>query len=124
MNPAEKRRFLKKANFLDLTPVRIHPHEIRDDGLVTILMPRFKSVYLARMFQPKGKEPFIRIKLDKYGSAVWLFSDGTSTVGNICTKLTEHNPSLSSDPAETEARVTKFLSQLYLQRYITFREIE
>jgi len=123
MNPFERKRFLKKANFLDLTPVRVHPHEIRDEGLVTILMPRFKNVYLSRMFQPKRKEPFIRIKLDKNGSGVWLHIDGKDSVGTICRKLAEQDPLLTG-ASDTEARVTKFLSQLYLQRYITFREIE
>jgi hypothetical protein len=124
MNFLERRRFLKKANFLDLTPVRKLESEPREEGLVTLLMPRFKNVYLSRMFQPQRKEKFIRIKLDLQGSAVWLHIDGKSSVGSICQRVLEQNPSLYSPASETETRVTRFLSQLYLQRYITFREIE
>jgi hypothetical protein len=124
MNFIEKRRFLKETNFLDLTPLRVMTHEIRENGLVNVLMPRFKNIYLSRMFQPRHKDKLIKIKLDASGSAVWLMTDGNKKVSEICIRLAEENPSIFTNYSETETRVTKFLSMLYLQRYITFREIQ
>ncbi|MEI6455343.1 MAG: PqqD family peptide modification chaperone [bacterium] len=124
MNFVEKRKLLKESNFLELTPVKVMAHEIREEGLVNILMPRFKNIYLSRMFQPRRKEKVIKIKLDASGSKVWLKIDGITKVSEICEHLAAENPSLFTSVPETETRVTRFLSMLYLQRYITFREIQ
>jgi len=124
MNFLERRRILKKTNFLDLIPFRILEHESCENGLINLLMPRFKNKYWSRMFQPRSKGKFIKIKLDQYGSATWSLIDGNTSVAGICTKLEEMNPDQFNKDNETEKRVTKFLSMLYQQRYITFREIQ
>jgi len=123
MNTFQRRKFLKRTNFLDLTPVRVLGHECRGDGKITLLMPRFKNRYWSRMFQPRSKGEFIRIKLDEFGSPTWLQIDGNSTVSGICNRLKEQFPEALQPLEEVEQRITKFLSMLYLQRYITFREI-
>jgi len=76
------------------------------------------------MFQPKSKGEFIKIKLDQSGSLTWLLIDGDTSVIKICEKLKERYSHCFNQTEETEERVTKFLSMLYEQRYITFREIE
>jgi hypothetical protein len=123
MNFFKRRKILKQANFLDLRPVRVLGHEVRDDGGITLLMPRFKNRINATLFQPTSKDTFILIKLDRFGGHTWLLIDGHATVAEICTKLKEQFPEELNPLDETEARVTKFLSLLYQQRYITFREI-
>jgi len=120
----ERRKILKKANFLDLTPVRMLEHEIRDNGNINLLMPRFKNKYWSRMLQPRSKDPFIQIKLDASGSETWLLIDGKSSVLTICRKLKDLVPEKLNPLEETEERVTKFLTFLYHQRYISFREIQ
>jgi hypothetical protein len=97
--------------------------EIREDGKVDILLPRFKHPVLKRALQPHWKQEYIRIHLDEMGSAIWLRVDGTLNVSELCNHLQTAHPEKLHPPQETEKRVTDFLSMLYQQRYITFREI-
>lgn len=124
MNFLKRRKILKQSNFLDLRPVRVLNHESREDGLINLMMPRFKNKYWSRMFQPRSRSEFIRIKLDQSGSRTWMLIDGEISVLRICEKLMEQYPDDFTQTEETGKRVTKFLSMLYEQRYITFREIE
>ncbi|MDP1622086.1 MAG: PqqD family peptide modification chaperone [Bacteroidales bacterium] len=124
MNFFRRRQIFKKSNFLDLTPIRVLGHELRDDGGVTLLMPRFNNRINAALFQPNSKEKFIFIKLDRFGGHTWLLIDGYSNVAQICLKLKEQFPDELQPVEELEERVTKFLSMLYQQRYITFSEIQ
>jgi hypothetical protein len=124
MNYFQRRKILKKSNFLDLRPVRVLGHELRDDGGITLLMPRFKNRVNAALFQPNSKGHFIFIKLDRFGGHTWLLIDGQATVAQICSKLKEQFPEELQPVEETEVRVTNFLSLLYQERYITFREIQ
>ncbi|MCX6276559.1 MAG: PqqD family protein [Bacteroidetes bacterium] len=124
MNFFKRRKILKDANFLVLHPVRTLNYETRDDGNINLLMPRFKSPVSSRMFQPPAKEKYIPIKLDKFGSATWLLIDGVKNVAAICALLKENYSAEFENTDETEDRVTKFLSLLYQQRYITFIEIQ
>jgi len=124
MNFLKRRRILKKANFLDLRPVRELGHEERKDGGINLLMPRFKNRINSSLFQPPSKGKFIQIKLDRFGGHTWMLIDGTSTVLQICGMLKEKFSGELSPIEETEDRVTKFLLLLYQQRYITFREIQ
>lgn len=124
MNFFQRRKIFKEANFLDLRPVRVLGHELRDDGGVSLLMPRFKNRINSALFQPPSKGKTIFIKLDRFGGHTWLLIDGTSTVAAICENLKVQFPNELNPVDETEERVTKFLSLLYQQRYITFREIQ
>ena len=123
MNFFERRKIFKKANFLDLRPVRKLRHEVREDGGISLLMPRFKNRINSALFQPASKEKFIRIKLDRFGGHAWLCIDGQSTVAQISSMLNDRFPDELQPLEETESRVAKFLSLLYQQRYISFREI-
>ena len=124
MNFFQRRKFFKKANFLDLRPVRVLGHEKREDGGISLLMPRFKSRVNSALFQLNSKDKFIYIKLDRFGGHTWLLIDGYATVSQICAKLKEQFPEELQPVEETEVRVTNFLSLLYQERYITFREIQ
>jgi hypothetical protein len=97
---------------------------LRADGGITLLMPRFRSKVNSTLFQPGSKEKFIFIKLDRFGGHTWLLIDGQANVAQICSKLKEQFPEELQPLEETEARVTNFLSRLYQERYITFREIQ
>jgi hypothetical protein len=123
MNFFQRRKILSRTNYLDLTPVRLMEHTLREEGRVTILLPRFQHPALSKLFQPGRKSKTIPIKLDALGSAIWLMTDGLSTVGSICRKMQEEHPKKLQPPEETETRITQFLSLLYRERYITFREI-
>jgi hypothetical protein len=124
MNFFKRRRIFKNANFLDFRPVRLLGHEVREDGGLSLLMPRFKNRVNAALFQPNSKGRFIFIKLDRFGGHIWLLIDGHTTIAQICSKLKEQFPEELQPVEETEVRVTNFFALLYQERYITFREIQ
>ena len=123
LNFFERRKVLKEINSLDLTPVRQMEFEVNEKGNVDILLPRFKNQELKRALQPRRKEEYIRIHLDTLGSAIWLQIDGQMNVHELCQSLQVQHPEKLNPPEETEERVSKFLSLLYQERYLTFREI-
>ena len=123
LNFFQRRKILKKANYLDLTPLRQMEFKTREDGRVDIIMPRFKHHIWKRALQPHWKKEVIPIHLDEIGSAIWLRMDGINNVGELCKSLQVIYPESLHTPEETEKRVTQFLSLLYQQRYITFKEI-
>ena len=123
LNFFQRRKILKKANYLDLTPIRMMEFELREEDKVDILMPRFRHPVWKRALQPHWKQEFIRIHLDEIGSAIWLQSDGKIKVHVICEHLQVSHAEKLDPPAETEKRITQFLSLLYQQRYITFSKI-
>jgi hypothetical protein len=120
LNFFKRRSILKKLNYMDATPVRRSEYETAENGIVTLIVPKFKNLKLNDfLFHPHKR--FFRISLDQLGSAVWTQIDGRTKVAEICKKALEicgeHiNP--------VEQRVTKFLTTLYEARYITFVEIE
>jgi len=123
LNFFKRRKILKQANFLDLTPLRVLDHEVNEHGGITLLMPRFRARINAALFQPPSKDKYIYIKLDRFGGHTWLLINGKSTVAQICSDLKEQFSEELRPVEETETRVTKFLSLLYQQRYISFCEI-
>lgn len=124
MNFFRRRKILRSTSFLDLTPVRVNDHEHEENGLVVLIVPKFKSTKLRRFMVPGTKSGFFKIKLDELGSNTWLAMDGSKNVRAICDKLIEDLGEKIKPHEEVEKRVMKFLSQLYDQRYITFREIQ
>ena len=123
LNFFQRRKILKRVNYLDLTPLRKMKFESLENGKVDILMPRFSHTLWKRALQPHWKQEIIRIHLDDLGSAIWLEINGTTTVSELCNNLQTVHPEKLQPPDETEKRVTQFLSLLYQQRYITFNEI-
>jgi hypothetical protein len=116
----KRRKILKNANFLTLTPIRRFDHKTNDQGIVTVLVPRFKDYLGKRLLQPRLKYPYITLELDELGSDTWLLSDGKRDVREICRILKEKYQE-NIHPAED--RVTRFFSHLYMQKLITFNEI-
>lgn len=116
----ERRKIFKTANYLDLTPLIIFKSEESEDGLITILIPRFKGKFMNK-YIVREKARYIYLKLDELGSATWKEIDGIKNVGQICELL---KIKLGDKLTNAEERVTKFLSILYNNRHITFKEIE
>lgn len=107
-------------NYLDLTPVRLHNHNIKDDGLIDVLVPRFSDRILGHFLQPKlKKRPYIKANLDELGTATWLQIDGLNKVGEIIDKL---NLELGEKISPAQQRITLFLSYLHRNGFINFKE--
>ncbi len=116
----ERRRVFKNANFLKLTPLRQEQHETDNQGAVVVLIPKFRGWLSARLLQPLVRQPYIKLSLDELGSATWLLCNGNNTVEDICSKLKVR---FGDQIHPAEDRVTTFLSRLYKDKIITFREI-
>jgi hypothetical protein len=115
---------LKTANFLDLTPFKVQKDTVREEGKIVLLVPKFKNPVLTSLLVPGRKSPHFRIKLDEMGTAVWEEIDGEKPAGDICERLKEKLGEKLQPYDEVEQRVSKFLSRLYEQRYISFRELQ
>lgn len=115
------KKIKKGMNFLDLTPIKKFSEEIDENGVTSILIPRFKSQRMAKFFLSRKKSNIFKVKLDELGSATWIELDGKQNVLEICKKLSDR---LGEKVHPAEQRVTKFLSILYQQRCITFKELQ
>lgn len=78
---------LQGRNLLDLIPVRLREWEQTSEDQIIILMPKFRSRLLRTWLLPRLKHPYIRIKLDSYGSEVWRNCDGKTNVATIAQVL-------------------------------------
>jgi len=123
MNFFQRRKILKKTNFLHITPVRAMESMVTEEGKVDVLLPRFTSRFWSDVYRQTKKGEFITIHLDANGSLIWQLIDGMTSVEAICSKVSDQNPDKFSSLEDAEKRVTQFLSLLYQQRYISFREI-
>ena len=117
---SQRRKILKKANYLDLHPLRLHSEEISDENIVTVIIPKFKNKFIVQYIVPKMKSPDIKLKLDEIGSTTWILLDGKKNVREISNLLMEK---FGDNIEPVNQRLTKFLTGLYEQRLITFQEI-
>ncbi|NJK97476.1 MAG: PqqD family protein [Bacteroidales bacterium] len=111
----------KNNNILDMIPFRVVENFTENNGLVTLNLPRFKSPAFSKWVLPKGKSPYIEVKLDKNGSRVWLQINGNRNLQQICdiirTALSE-----GQEIPDLEERTAKFITELYKSRFIKFME--
>jgi len=106
-------------NYLELTPYRKYDHNLKEDGLIDILVPRFSDRILGKLLQPRLKNPFIRANLDELGTATWLEINGKSKVGEIISTLEKN---LGDKVHPSQPRITLFLSYLHRNGFINFKE--
>ena len=108
---------------MELHPVHALDYVLQDQGKVSIKLPRFNSRIWGPLLMPfvSAHNQFILINLDDFGSACWLAIDGKKNVDEIAQELVAK---FGKDIEPIEERLPKFLSLLYEQRYITFKELE
>jgi len=111
----------KDLNFLEMTPFRLYNHELRSDGLINVLVPKFTDRIFSRLLMPRIKKPYIRANLDEFGSETWLRMDGTLKVAEITEKLLEKFGERIQPASE---RTLIFLTNLYKAGFISFYELK
>jgi len=121
MNFFERRKRLKGTNYLELTPIRAVEFETDINNQITLLLPKFTNAFAKKYIVPRLKTTVFRLKLDELGSASWISIDGNKNVSAIADELLV---SIGEKIQPVEERLTKFLTLLYEQRYITFQELE
>jgi len=108
-------------NILEMIPFRIYSHETADNGMVSVLIPRFHNKILAKIFNSLVRDPFVRVKFDNFGSSAWLEIDGQKNVYTISKNLLQKHGEKIQPVNE---RVSKFLNQLYIYKFINFNEMK
>jgi hypothetical protein len=108
-------------NIMELTPNRIYSYETADNGMVSVLIPRFHNKILAKIFNSRLRDPFVRVKFDEFGSSAWLEIDGKKNVYAIAQNLLKIHGEKIQPVFE---RVSKFLNQLYIYKFIYFNEMK
>lgn len=116
----ERKKILKSANTLDLTPIKLYSDEKGKDDLVIVIVPKFKNKIAVKLISPKLKSDHFKIKFDKFGSAVWLMVDGKMKIGQMIKNLKNK---FGDEIQQEQERTTKFIFQLYEQGFISFKEI-
>ena len=107
-------------NYLELTPVRNYDHVVEDTGLISVLVPKFDIKWIDKIMSKIIKSRFFKAKLDEFGTETWLEMDGTKSVQTV----SEHLQKKFGDKINpVNERLTKFLSELYKNNFITFKEI-
>lgn len=110
----------QNINLLELKPARNLKWEVGNNGEVILLVPKFQNRFLVKNLMPRIKRPFFKIKLDNYGSLIWNYCDGNTTVGEMSDKLKE-NFGENFDPAYD--RIGKFVNQLVRDKFLNISNI-
>jgi hypothetical protein len=119
--------FFKKKqqiNYLALVPVRKINDFTDADRKVTLVVPKFKNERFRNWFIPKHKSTHIKIHLDEMGSQVWRSINGQRTVEDLCFLLKDYSQNHNLPDTQIEERVTKFLTDLYKNGFISFNEAQ
>lgn len=116
-----KGRQKSKLNYLEMTPIAIHPFEQRDENTINILVPKFTNKFLVKHLMPRLKHPYIKAKLDIFGSETYKLIDGKNKVSDIADKLYEK---FGEQIQPVYERLTMFLTNLYRAGFINFLEIK
>jgi hypothetical protein len=116
----ERKKILKSVNTLDLTPIKLYSEEEDKDELVTVIVPKFKNKIAVKLVSPRLNSDHFKIKLDKFGSAVWSKINGKTKVDQIIKDLKKK---FGDEIQEEHERTTKFIFQLYTQGFISFKEL-
>ena len=106
----------KELNWLDLKP-KIKAGistEMNAEGLASIVFPRFKKAWMAKLFLPKNRKNEIRLQLDKHGTSVWTLINGANTVSDILNTLSN----VAQEEELFEQRVILFLQNLYRNGFV------
>lgn len=72
----------KETNLLELVPVRLSEWKDNDQGLVTLILPKFKSK-IGKVFASMFKNPMYEVKLDAVGAFLWRECDGKNNIYEI-----------------------------------------
>ncbi len=109
------------VNLLELVPKTTVESETGEDGIVTILGPRFKSSFMRRLVGSRLKNPYFRIKLDEIGSAVWENIDSERDIGEIASILRDR---FGERIEPCHDRLAIFFTQLELSGYIEYTNLD
>lgn len=101
-----------------MVPVRTRDSRQDEAGHAVVLEPRYGGSALGRWLAGLTTRPFIEIRLDEFGSAVWDSCDGERPVAEIARRLEAR---FGERVAPVHDRLAEFLRTLERTRFIAFR---
>jgi hypothetical protein len=108
-------------NLLELVPEQTVESVTGEDGIVTILGPRFKTRIMKKTVGSRLKSPYFKIALDDIGTAVWENIDGTRKIGEISNIL---KAKFGERIEPCNDRLAVFFTQLELSSFIRYTNLE
>jgi hypothetical protein len=109
------------VNLLELIPEQLVDSTRNDEGIVTILGPRFKTGFMKKLVGSRLKSPYFKIALDDVGTTVWENIDGTRNIGEIAAILREK---FGEKIEPCNDRLAMFFTQLEMSRFIRYTNLE
>jgi len=70
-------------NLYEMIPVHRRDSEVRDDGMVDVLIPRYGEGRIGRLLRSVFTNTPVRVHLDEIGTSVWKLCDGRHSVHDI-----------------------------------------
>lgn len=116
-----KKKELPEVNLLELIPERLVEYETAEDGLITILAPRFKSRIMKRLLESRLKNRYLKLKLDEIGSTAWALCDGSTCVRDIGAAMKER---FGETVEPCYDRLAMFFTQLEHSGFIRYSNLE
>ena len=111
----------EQINLLELIPERLFSHSVSDEEGVIVDMPRFHVPWMQKYLVPATKNPFIKIKLDAFGSHVWNLCDGNKNIGEISESLTGQ---FGDEVQPVHERLATFFRQLKDRGFVRLRKAD
>jgi hypothetical protein len=105
------------VSFLELKPVRLVQWEMTEQGRAVLIAPKFSSRFLAKWLVPLLAKPFFKVRLDDYGSFVWLRCDGQTTVETIAEQAYSQ---FGESVQPLYERLTSFLRRLEREDFLQY----
>ena len=112
------------TNYLTQIPFRKVAEFNEEEGLITLLIPKFRNAWFRKWLIPKRKSSYFRIHLDPVGSQVWLSIDGNRPVQEICEILAQYIAVQDLPSNQVEERATAYLTDLARKGFIGFNEAQ
>lgn len=107
-----------EVNLLELIPERCFDAVEGDEGNVVVHMPRFHVPWMQKHLIPKWKDPYIKVKLDPFGSHIWRRIDGKRAITEIADSLVEE---FGDEVQPIEDRLGTFFKQLKDRGFVTLK---
>jgi hypothetical protein len=114
---------LAGRDMMQLVPAPLVEHQVGDDDLVTLLVPRFRSGLTRRWLQPRLPEGrrYVHVALEARGSVLWREMDGERRVHALVAAFEAAFPDDNDDSID---RVCRWLMAMYSNDFVQFVGIE
>ena len=116
----KKNKKPQEVNLLELIPEKLVDEVVDDDGIVTLLVPRYKNRLLKKLHERSPSRRFVKIHLDEIGSGTWACIDGKKNVREIG-EIVKERFGEAIEPCYD--RLGIFMTKLEYEKYIRYTNL-